>query len=502
MLSATVCDKPENFALCGYVLGLYSKKREAANWINKANEHSTSLANLNGLSSNPMTGVHARIFPEHACRIRISDLGDAFPANQVLAQCYDMSTAKEIEEQYRLIEEEVARLKKKEESSGCVLAQILYARMRIEQLKIPTFLELAKKYREEGNALAIFVNFTMTLKTLADELGTRCLIYGEQSLEERNKAIRDFGEDRERVIICNIKSGGVGISLHDTNGNYPRVTIISPSWSAQDVLQTLGRTHRANGKSKVRQRIVFCKGTVEEQICTAMKEKILNIAALNDGEMKSYRITGLTDDVECGLDTLPEPTEQDILNQKISTLTTRKIRLADDIINIENELKILRYELSQVMRHKYRANLGSTEPTHDDNSHSKSYEDSFDENKDKSLVTNGYKSHSNSHSSSNSNSNGNSHSGSNGNSNGKPYNKSHKPYKKYSNSIHGTIADLSSSYSNGGHHNSGHHHNTNNTNTNANTNTNNNSSGYTSSYTSGTSKSKHHQWVPIGKSLL
>ena len=336
MLSATVCDKPENFALCGYVLGLYKRKRDAKSWIEKANrmcphdviagmpENSTSATGFAAMSvpdanrfSNTMAGVHAKLFPEHAARMRIADLGDAFPENQVLAECYDMNTAKEIEEQYKLIEEEVARLKKAEQRSGCVLAQILYARMRIEQLKIPTFIELAKKYRVEGNAVAIFVNFTMTLKTLAEELGTRCLIYGEQSLEERDKAIKDFEDDKEHIIICNIRSGGVGVSLHDTHGVFPRVTIISPSWSAQDVLQTLGRTHRANGKSKVRQRIVFCKGTIEERICEAMKKKIENIAALNDGSIKSYKIDGLTDDLgELGLDSMQELSEYEVLMPK------------------------------------------------------------------------------------------------------------------------------------------------------------------------------------------
>jgi hypothetical protein len=378
MLSATVCDKPENFALCGYVLGLYPRKRDARNWIEKANrlvstdviegmpENSTaSLGNYIDLGeknryANPMAGVHAKIFPEYAVRMRIEDLGDAFPENQVLAQCYDMATANEIEEQYKLIEEEVARLKKAEMRSQCALAQILYARMRIEQLKIPSFLELAKKYRDEGNAVAIFVNFTMTLKKLADELGTKCLIYGEQSMDERDKAIKDFEEDKEHIIICNIRSGGVGISLHDINGNYPRVTIISPSWSAQDVLQTLGRAHRANGKTKVRQRIVFCKGTIEEKICQSMKIKIENIAALNDGKMDSYKIEGLTDDLsDLGLDNMNELSEYEILCQKIETLALRKNRLKDDLKQVDEELGTLRLQLGEVVRKKHEVRNGS-----------------------------------------------------------------------------------------------------------------------------------------------
>jgi superfamily II DNA or RNA helicase len=379
LLSATVCDKPENFALCGYVLGLYQRKRDAKNWIEKANrlcytdvlEGSPSTCNglmtntsLQAIGSfekhrynNPMAGVHAKIFPEYAARMKIADLGDAFPENQVLAQCYDMATASEIEQQYKLIEEEVARLKKAEMRSQCPLAQILYARMRIEQLKVPTFLELAKKYREEGNAVAIFVNFTMTLKTIADELGTRCLIYGEQSLEERDQAIKDFQEDKEHFIICNIRSGGVGVSLHDLNGMFPRVSIISPSWSAQDIIQALGRIHRANGKSKVRQRIVFCKGTIEEHICNTMKDKIENIAALNDGSTDNYKIEGLTDDLsDLNMDNMRELSEYDILHQKIDTMSMRKARLKEDLKQVDKDLSDLRQQLADIVKKKHLAN--------------------------------------------------------------------------------------------------------------------------------------------------
>ena len=238
MLSATVCDKPENFVLCGFVLGLYKNIREGGNWIQTVGKNYDNI----------MAGVNNAIFPEYAARMRILSLGKLFPDNQVVASCYDMDECEEIEKQYKLIEEEVIKLKNKEESSGCALAAILYARMRIEMLKVPTFIEQAKKFLEEHNAVAIFVNFTQTLKTIADELKTTCVIHGQQSIEERNKAINDFNNDLSHIIVCNVRSGGTGLSYHDQHGNYPRISIISPGYSAQDIVQALGRIHRANGK--------------------------------------------------------------------------------------------------------------------------------------------------------------------------------------------------------------------------------------------------------------
>lgn len=333
ILSATASDKPENFALPGYVLGLYNNIRDASNWMLKVNANHKNL----------MSGVHEAIYPEHASRMRIRDLGKLFPDNQITANCYDMDCAKEIQEQYNLIKVEVERLQNAEELSQSYLAAILYARMKIEQLKIPTFIEEAKKYRDEGNSVAIFVNFTNTLRAIKDELGTNCIIYGQQTLEERNKAIQDFNEDKEHIICVNIRSGGVGISLHDLNGFYPRVSIVSPSWSAVDVLQALGRVHRANGKTHVRQRIVFCKDTVEEDVCQRMKDKIANIALLNDGDLLSYNIQGLTDDIyEIGLDDKSNLTEIEKMFLKMDVLNIKKQRLLLELKETEIEIRLLR----------------------------------------------------------------------------------------------------------------------------------------------------------------
>ncbi len=340
MLSATISDKPKTFSLAGFVLGLYPSLRHAMNWIRHAEEEA-------GIPIT-MAGVHRKIYPKYASRMRIKDLGDLFPKNHVMAECYDMDTAKEIQEMYQIIEEEVARLKRNEDASQCMLAKILYARMRIEQLKIPTFLELIRAYLAEGNSVAVFVNFTNTLRTLAEELKTQCLIFGEQSRGERDGNIEAFQQDLSHLIICNIRSGGVGISLHDTRGDFPRVSIISPSWSAQDIVQALGRIHRANGKTPVRQRIVFCRGTVEEMICQNMIGKIKTIAGLNDGELGSYEIEGLMTQDELGVnvneDLKEVELEVEIRQRKIDTIKAKKHRLKEQLRKCNKELEELGYQ--------------------------------------------------------------------------------------------------------------------------------------------------------------
>ena len=326
MLSATISDKPENFALFGYILGLYRNLKLATKWINKVGKN----------YQNKMTGVHKVIYPRYASRMRIRDLGKLFPKNQVVAKCYDMKNDIEIQKQYDLIEDVVEELKTKANNT-VGLGHLIILRQKIEMLKVISYLELARKYLGEGLAVAMFVNFTQTLEYLATELKTQCVVYGKQSIETRNKNIADFNSDESHIIICNIRAGGVGISLHDKHGNYPRISIISPSWSAQDIIQALGRVHRAKSVTPVRQRIVFAKKTVEEDICKNMKHKINNIGSLNDGDMQSYIIEGLTDQIKKEI----QLTNEERIIKRLAALKAKKDRLENDLNRTNNDIATL-----------------------------------------------------------------------------------------------------------------------------------------------------------------
>jgi SNF2 family DNA or RNA helicase len=328
IISATICDKPENFRNFGYLMGFYDNLRKGQYWINKV-----------GLNfSNKMLGVRKYLYPDYASRMCIKSLGDLFPANQVEAKAYDMDNAPEIQKMYDLIKEAEEDLKDKEKKA-IGIAKLMRARQRIENLKTPTMIEIAKGFIEEGNAVAIFVNFTQTLRTIGEALNTTNFIFGEQTLEERDANIKKFQDDKEHIVIANIKAGGLGISLHDTHGNYPRVSIVSPSWSAQDTLQAIGRVFRAKTKTAVRQRIVYCNNTIESSICELMKDKINNIALLNDGDNKGYKIKGLIDDNVGNQE--EELSEAKRLQLKIETLILREIRLKKELKEVTNELQSL-----------------------------------------------------------------------------------------------------------------------------------------------------------------
>ena len=139
------------------------------------------------------------------------------------------------------------------------------------------------QFYEEGKSVVIFVNFRNTLNRLAELFDRKkikvSLMYGAKTTLQKAQIkanIKAFQDNKHRVIICTIQSGGVGISLHDLYGGHPRVSLISTGWSAQDLKQSLGRIHRAEGKSKCLQYIIFCADTIEDQICCNIREKLKN----------------------------------------------------------------------------------------------------------------------------------------------------------------------------------------------------------------------------------
>lgn len=297
LLSATAGDSPANFKAIGYALGLF-KPEEYYGWATNYGCGKTEFGDFgfNGTEED-LIRLNKVLYPQFGSRISIKDLGDQFPETQIIAESYDMgSNSSAIQKSYDKMKAELQRLKElreKDKNPHMVLTAILRNRQEVEILKVPTIVDMAKDYKEEGHSIAIFVNFDETLQAIAQQLGTDCVVKGGQSLRERQKCIDAFQNDEQRFIICNIRAGGVGISLHDLNGKYSRVALISPSFSAQDILQALGRVHRAGGLSKSIQRLVYAKNTIEETITERVSEKINRIHLINDGTIEKGKVVDI-----------------------------------------------------------------------------------------------------------------------------------------------------------------------------------------------------------------
>lgn len=78
---------------------------------------------------------------------------------------------------------------------------------------------------------------------------------------ERNKIISKFQEPNEeiRVLIMTMSLAKESISLHDTDGGYPRHTFVTPDFNLISLYQSTGRTYRVGLKSSPECRIVLSK---------------------------------------------------------------------------------------------------------------------------------------------------------------------------------------------------------------------------------------------------
>ena len=125
--------------------------------------------------------------------------------------------------------------------------------------------------------------FPKTLKLPGGHL--IAIIRGGQSAKARQANIDAFQADQKRIMVCNIAAGGVGVSLHDLNGKHPRVSLICPTWSAIQMIQSFGRIWRQGGLSKSIQTVVYAAETIESRICDRVRSKLNNLTSLVDGDV-------------------------------------------------------------------------------------------------------------------------------------------------------------------------------------------------------------------------
>lgn len=286
LLSATISDKIDCFKPFGVVFGFYDDVKKFKMWIRKVKKSKVIYYKDKDLTDDEITLdiIHDKVFPHKGSRMKIKELGDLFPSNQVISQSYMCANKDEVQKQYDIIKEAFEELKIKELRSNA-LGKLIRARMKIEMFKLPIMLDIIEEALDSKYSVVIFVNYIDTMNYLAHYFQTDCLINGQQTRQDRDDSIENFQSNKSNIIIAIIQAGGVGISLHDIHGDHPRMSIISPTWSGQDMKQALGRIHRANAKTPSLQRIIYCADTYEEQICMLIQQKLTNITAINDRDL-------------------------------------------------------------------------------------------------------------------------------------------------------------------------------------------------------------------------
>lgn len=282
MLSATISDKPNNFNVYGLMLGFYKSLRQANNWIK-----GMILEDKNYIGTNKRnSSINRNIYPNKGSRMTIQDIGAKFPSNQISALCFQIGKKElaEVNEIMRRIKEKSYLINSDTNVQSNILVEIMHLREKLEKFKIKIFEELITDYLEQEYNVVVFVNFKNTLQSLAKKFNTTCIVDGDTKSETATANIKLFQENKTNLILLTLQSGGEGISLHDEHGK-PRISLISPSYSAIQLKQALGRIHRIGAKTVCLQKLIFIAGTIEETVRNVLKDKLNFIDSINDEDL-------------------------------------------------------------------------------------------------------------------------------------------------------------------------------------------------------------------------
>jgi SNF2 family DNA or RNA helicase len=277
MLSATLCDRTDDFGIFGLMLGFYKKQNYGKSWL-----ESIVREDKNKYGKNRTNTLHKYLFPEKGSKMSLEDLGEAFPINQISIESHtlDVSYIKKINRFY----DEIVNNK-----NTIQLGNIIALRQRIENVKVGILIDQLNNYYEQNKSVVVFVNFVSTYDLICCYLKEQKIdfaeINGKQETDERQIEIDRFQNNEVRVIISMIQAGGTSISLHDQSGRFPRVSLISPSYSSIELIQTLGRVHRSGSKSPCLQKIIYCADTYEEEIANILRTKKQMLDRITDDDL-------------------------------------------------------------------------------------------------------------------------------------------------------------------------------------------------------------------------
>ena len=294
-MSATPFETPLKLRALGYLMGFHRfVERDFYDWCRK---HACSMVPVGRYPRIrqvfAFTTNKARA--EEVMRIIRKDMGERFLSigpdeipgfpDEVKEVCLVDLAKKDHEALVRAYAEMPERIRGGSEDD---MVQILRLRQQAEFCKAEAMAEMAKGLVEDGNSVFIMVNFTDARKRIEAYLEREGVqyasIYGGQKESERQAGVDAFQSNRIHVIIGMAAACSVALSLHDERHERPRVSLISPGYSASELSQGLGRVRRVGGTTAV-QKIIIAAGSVEERVARAVQKKIDCIETLTSNDL-------------------------------------------------------------------------------------------------------------------------------------------------------------------------------------------------------------------------
>ncbi|MBF86325.1 MAG: hypothetical protein CL489_17865 [Acidobacteria bacterium] len=128
--------------------------------------------------------------------------------------------------------------------------------------------------------LVVFAHHQVVVDTLAERYGG-LRVAGKDSSETRQAAVDTFqGDPDARVIVLNMKAGGVGLTLTAASD----VLFVEQGWTPAEHDQAEDRCHRIGQDEHVSAWYLLAEGTIDDDIYALIAKKRLVVDAVTDGD--------------------------------------------------------------------------------------------------------------------------------------------------------------------------------------------------------------------------
>jgi len=308
-MTATLATTVADMKHTGYVLNLhngYDFRPWCFDHGARYNDYGTIIMDGDQtIAKEGMKKIHTNLheIQKVSSRMSRSDFKGYFPENRFVTDIFDLGANNDkIRRIYERMQYEIDLLNERaKDYSQHVFARIIKARREAELLKVPRMVEWVEDMFDEDISPVLFVNFVDTIEAITKRLdkkkfhGLVGYLHGNQSKQDRIDDIRDFQADIKRIFVVNNAAGNLGIGLHDLHGKYPRHSMMNPSWSAINFIQSCGRIHRVNGLTPCIQHFFYAKVPVEIRMSKRTKNRTANLEYLNEGDITDHDLQYIID---------------------------------------------------------------------------------------------------------------------------------------------------------------------------------------------------------------
>jgi SWI/SNF-related matrix-associated actin-dependent regulator 1 of chromatin subfamily A len=151
--------------------------------------------------------------------------------------------------------------------------------------KVKHTIELAENYLLQEVPVVIFTHYKYVVENIVQKFGDEVVrVTGDETTTEKNQNVELFQSGKKKILVANIQSGGVGLTLTKSN-----VTIQNDiGFDLGAILQSEDRTHRVSQTKNVNILYLYADQTIDEKLTEMLEIKMENMTSVINGKSESF----------------------------------------------------------------------------------------------------------------------------------------------------------------------------------------------------------------------